>query len=437
MAAFIAHPSVRIKGTEHTYTPVLCQDKSCRPQEKGVHMHCPLCSVSEAYQDPIILRAHYRIKHVDKGIDFAGLKVLRCCNHCEIVGTIKGEKRFKGAHWHCYRCRNGFNRRDEAIKHFKTHFRNPHTTFQIQVTQEVNSRQYYDQSAEAHPKAYSGLSVSLSPCAVGSTFGSILTRPALSPSVTTETLLTVEPKESPMDNGIILGAEEEVGACQNSNQTQTLVVMNPDREMDNLIYEEATSIVSQQGGESLEKQMFELHQQNEILSREKESVERRLKAEIQQLKEQIETLEAQHRELLQTQLAALRREVLHETDSLPINGHTVVLELTLDNENCVRREATEEPPHEEEQTEEKPELQMEDISPSMDIGKVQLDLKSGNESLEPAKLVQESNMSMAGAPSYTDTVPEEQGMSLSQLSRKRASEDEAGTTGKIKVQRFG
>ncbi|XP_055792132.1 uncharacterized protein LOC129863840 [Salvelinus fontinalis] len=65
----------------------------------------------------------------------AGLIVLRCCNHCEIVGTIKGEKRFKGAHWHCYCCRNGFNRRDEAIKHYKTHFRNHHTTFQIQVTQ--------------------------------------------------------------------------------------------------------------------------------------------------------------------------------------------------------------------------------------------------------------------------------------------------------------
>ena len=64
-----------------------------------------------------------------------GLKILRCCDTCDIVGIIKGEKRFKGAHWHCYRCRNGFNRRDEAIKHYKTHFRNPQTTFQIQITQ--------------------------------------------------------------------------------------------------------------------------------------------------------------------------------------------------------------------------------------------------------------------------------------------------------------
>jgi hypothetical protein len=68
-------------------------------------------------------------------IVFTGLKILRCCDHCDIVGIIKGEKKFKGAHWHCYKCRNGFNRRDEAVKHYKTHFRNPQTTFQIQIAQ--------------------------------------------------------------------------------------------------------------------------------------------------------------------------------------------------------------------------------------------------------------------------------------------------------------
>lgn len=66
---------------------------------------------------------------------FEGLKILRCCDYCDIVGAIKGEKKFKKAHWHCYKCRNGFNRRDEAIKHYKTHFRNPQTTFQIQISQ--------------------------------------------------------------------------------------------------------------------------------------------------------------------------------------------------------------------------------------------------------------------------------------------------------------
>lgn len=35
-------------------------------------MHCPLCTVAEVYQDPVILRAHFHIKHVDKSIDFAG-----------------------------------------------------------------------------------------------------------------------------------------------------------------------------------------------------------------------------------------------------------------------------------------------------------------------------------------------------------------------------
>ncbi|KAK0058814.1 protein TAPT1 isoform X1 [Biomphalaria pfeifferi] len=135
--AFVTHPSVRIKGTENSYTPSQCLDDRC--PVKAPHLHCPFCVKTDAYQDPVILKAHYRVKHVDKGIEFAGLKILRCCDQCDIIGIIKGEKRFKGAHWHCYRCRNGFNRRDEAIKHYKTHFRNPQTTFQIQITQDLNS----------------------------------------------------------------------------------------------------------------------------------------------------------------------------------------------------------------------------------------------------------------------------------------------------------
>lgn len=133
---FVTHPSVRIKGTETNYSPVQCFDPSCH--DRAPHMHCPFCVKTETYTDPVILKAHYRVKHVDKGIEFAGLKVLRCCDRCDIVGVIKGEKKFKGAHWHCYKCRNGFNRRDEAIKHYKTHFRNPQTTFQIQIAQDIN-----------------------------------------------------------------------------------------------------------------------------------------------------------------------------------------------------------------------------------------------------------------------------------------------------------
>ncbi|XP_067232284.1 uncharacterized protein zgc:193801 [Chanodichthys erythropterus] len=367
MSAFVAHPSVRVRGTEHAYTPVLCQDEKCLGQEKGVHMHCPLCSVAEAYQDPVILRAHFRIKHVDKGIDFAGLKVLRCCIHCEIVGTIKGEKRFKGAHWHCYRCRNGFNRRDEAIKHYKTHFRNPHTTFQIQVTQNVNCRQYYGESSEAHAKAYEGLAVSLGSGGDGTSIGSILTHPILTTG--TETLLTVEPKEDCERNGIPLGAEEEVGSSQNScDGTQTLVLMDPDGQGNSVIYDTATGIITEQDTEGLEqtllqKRLLELHQQMYTLRQEKETMEKTLQAEIKQLKEQVaslvqsnvrmfeelqayqcpdhsqqkvaklmENLEAQHKELLQAQLASLRREVLSGADNMPINGHKGALELNVDPE---------------------------------------------------------------------------------------------------------
>uniref|UniRef100_A0A8B9RGY4 Zgc:193801 n=1 Tax=Astyanax mexicanus TaxID=7994 RepID=A0A8B9RGY4_ASTMX len=361
MAMFVAHPSVRIRGTEHTYSPVLCQDEKCDGCEKGVHMHCPLCTAGEAYQDLIILRAHFRNKHVDKGIDFAGLKVLRCCNHCEIVGTIKGEKRFKGAHWHCYRCRNGFNRRDEAIKHYKTHFRNPHTTFQIQVTQDVNCRQYYSSSTEANVKAYSGLAVSSGGDATAAV-GSIVTQPVLTTTSDTEgtTLLTVEPKEDGESNGIPLGAEEEVGSSQHaSERTQTLVLMDPDGHTGSLIYDEATGILTEQSGESLEKRLLEVNQQIDTLRQEKESMEKNLRTEIKQLKEQVaslvqanvkmfeelqayqcpdhsqqrvtklmETLQAQHKELLQAQLASLRQELLSQTTTLPLNGHTETIELS-------------------------------------------------------------------------------------------------------------
>ncbi|XP_041706644.2 uncharacterized protein LOC121541589 isoform X1 [Coregonus clupeaformis] len=380
MSAFIAHPSVRIRGTEHTYNPVLCQDDNCSGKDKGTHTHCPFCTVAEAYQDPVILLAHYRIKHVDKGIDFAGLIVLRCCNHCEIVGTIKGEKRFKGAHWHCYRCRNGFNRRDEAIKHYKTHFRNPHTTFQIQVTQEVNSRQYYDQNPEAHPKAYGGLEVCSG--AEGGAVGTIVAQPVLN----TETLLTVEHKDSRVNSRILVMAEGEVGPSQHTlDRTQTLVLMDPDGQGGSLIYEEAASIITEPGGEGLEqalqmeKHLLELHRQNETMRQEKDAMEKRLRAEIQRLNEQmlyrdkvarllgdakweelqrlrnqvasvvqanvkmfeelklyrsaensqqrinqlVKSLEEQHRTLIHTQLASLRTELLRQAGTAaPINGHS-------------------------------------------------------------------------------------------------------------------
>lgn len=44
----------------------------------------------------------------------------------------------------------------------------------------------------------------------------------------------------------------------------------------------------------------------------------------------MESLEAQHKELLQAQLASLRREILSGTEHMPINGHKGALELSAD-----------------------------------------------------------------------------------------------------------
>ena len=203
-----AHSSVRIKGTENNYEPVQCLNPSC--PNRNPHMHCPFCVDSENYHDPVILKAHYRVKHVDKGIDFAGksfceledqldwtetlaLCSTKCdlfsfCNHSEqhdsdncwklanfriedsemlwtlwhrgnnqgieriqrgtlallsvsleneltVEGPVKHTVLCESRAFSDSRCKNGFNRRDEAIKHYRTHFRNPETTFQIQIAQ--------------------------------------------------------------------------------------------------------------------------------------------------------------------------------------------------------------------------------------------------------------------------------------------------------------
>ncbi len=138
MSVHVAHPSVRMKGTEVEWTPLQCIDSECGYTIKGPHLHCPFCALETMFTDQVILKAHYRVKHVDKAIEFAGLKILRCCRMCDVHGIIHQFKHFKGAHWHCYHCHNGFNRRDEAMKHYKQHFRNPQTTLQIVVAQDVN-----------------------------------------------------------------------------------------------------------------------------------------------------------------------------------------------------------------------------------------------------------------------------------------------------------
>ncbi|CAN7993492.1 unnamed protein product [Ixodes hexagonus] len=133
----IAHPSVRVRGSENIFEPTVCTSVKC-PPEKGLHFHCPFCGKGVIFKDARIVKAHYRVKHVDKGLCFAGLKMLRCSATCRMWGAIKGEKKFRGPHWHCYKCRNGFCRRDEAMKHYETHFKLPQTTFQINIVQDVN-----------------------------------------------------------------------------------------------------------------------------------------------------------------------------------------------------------------------------------------------------------------------------------------------------------
>ncbi|XP_026989272.1 uncharacterized protein zgc:193801 isoform X1 [Tachysurus fulvidraco] len=461
MAAFVAHPSVRVRATEHSYVPVLCQDDKCAGSEKGVHMHCPLCTVAEAYQDPVILRAHFRIKHVDKSIEFAGLKVLRCCNHCEIVGTIKGEKRFKGAHWHCYRCRNGFNRRDEAVKHYKTHFRNPHTTFQIQVTQDVNCRQYYKGNPEAKAKAYSGLAVNMGTGGDITAVSSVITPPVLTTASVTETttLLTVEHKEDGESNGIPLGAEEEVGSSQPASAgTQTLVLMDPDGNTGNLIYDEATGIITEQNEESLDlqKHLLELNEQLDILRQEKESVEKSLRSEIKQLKEQIaslvqsnvkmfeelqvyrcpdhsqqrlaklmDSLQTQHKELLQAQLVSLRQEILSQASNVPLNGHTEALEIDSVGD----------------QSQDQMEVQGTIVGgiPGLEIMEVplqpeQIELREQLVEFRP----QEDTISNLESPrSETALIQDlEAKQEVFQVSRKRSSEEDCGGTIEVKVSRI-
>ncbi|XP_022103892.1 uncharacterized protein LOC110986377 [Acanthaster planci] len=138
MSFHMAHPSVRMKGSEADWAPVQCTDSECTQSTRGPHLHCPFCPQESLFTDQVLLKAHYRVKHVDKGIDFGGLKILRCCRPCIVHGIIHEQKCFKGAHWHCYHCRNGFSRRDEATKHYQQHFRHPETTIQIVITRDVN-----------------------------------------------------------------------------------------------------------------------------------------------------------------------------------------------------------------------------------------------------------------------------------------------------------
>lgn len=277
------HPSVRIRGTENNYNPVQCFDPSCA--NKNPHMHCPFCVKAESFQDPVILKAHYRVKHVDKGVEFAGLKILRCCDHCDIVGIIKGEKKFKRAHWHCYKCRNGFNRRDEAIKHYKTHFRNPQTTFQIQISQEVNQVSHL---AATHTMSQD--EVNIHPVLADAAI--------LSSSNSEQHTLVTRTTQNHMTNGKSNDGTVHVSVAANetvdTSESQTIMIIKDD--LSNLNNSLTTQIISSEDVSILEdkitseKQYALLQDKYDQLALEKAQMEQDYKVEIDHLKLQIQIL---------------------------------------------------------------------------------------------------------------------------------------------------
>ncbi|XP_070206205.1 uncharacterized protein [Littorina saxatilis] len=296
--AFVTHPSVRIKGTENTYAPVQCLDDLCC--NKNPHLHCPFCVKSDSYTDPVILKAHYRVKHVDKGIEFAGLKILRCCDHCDIVGVIKGEKKFKGAHWHCYRCRNGFNRRDEAIKHYKTHFRNPQTTFQISITQDLNTPVPYSTDSRNNSQA----AVKFESGQTDHLVNTDMIHPALTEAVSClSTPLSVSEQDITTSSESLTNGKVPDGAVQVSvaasdvvEEEEQAIVINIIQEEElesseiessyptHIISSESVTVVNDKGeddkGSSLQQRVQRLEQEKDIL-----------KAEISQLHKQIDKQE--------------------------------------------------------------------------------------------------------------------------------------------------
>ncbi|XP_053376074.1 uncharacterized protein LOC123533369 [Mercenaria mercenaria] len=130
------HPSVRIKGTENDFTPVECFEADCAITD--LHMHCPFCPRTDSYSDVALLKAHYTKQHINKALEFSGLKILRCYDTCEVVTRHTDCKTFKGGHWHCYNCTSANGGRVECLDHFKRHLSAYACSFQIRVAKDVN-----------------------------------------------------------------------------------------------------------------------------------------------------------------------------------------------------------------------------------------------------------------------------------------------------------
>ncbi|PIK50626.1 hypothetical protein BSL78_12472 [Apostichopus japonicus] len=133
-----AHPSIRVKGFENVWEPVICTDRECEFREKSDHMHCPLCPLKVCSQDEAYIKMHFRVKHVDEGVDCeAGFFNLKCFSHCWVISCQK-EKQVRTPHWHCHRCGSVSTKKNELQSHFESpKNKGKHDTV-TQIVQNIN-----------------------------------------------------------------------------------------------------------------------------------------------------------------------------------------------------------------------------------------------------------------------------------------------------------
>ncbi|KAJ8044101.1 hypothetical protein HOLleu_11473 [Holothuria leucospilota] len=150
---FVAHPTVRLKGSEHLWQPIICTDKNCENRDRKNHVHCPLCQNGSCSTDLAYIKMHFRVKHVDEGLDCkTGFYSLKCYRHCKIT-NLRKEKLLKTPHWHCYKCRNAFIRKDDLIIHHlshRVHKNNGKVTTHVVVQKDINQGMLIESNGKSY-----------------------------------------------------------------------------------------------------------------------------------------------------------------------------------------------------------------------------------------------------------------------------------------------
>lgn len=72
-----------MKGLEGGWEPVVCTNDDCEFRERVNHMHCPLCPRKVCSQDVAYMKMHFRVKHIDEGVDCEEGIVMYVCNLCK------------------------------------------------------------------------------------------------------------------------------------------------------------------------------------------------------------------------------------------------------------------------------------------------------------------------------------------------------------------